>query len=203
MSHQSVIDIDQEQVAAVYAKAMFAAAENAGTTDETVEQLDSLVDDVLDRHKTFAELLESSLVSNEEKEQMLDRVFGSRVSELVLSFLKVLSSHGRLNCLRAVRHRFRDLYNESRGMVEVTLSTPGAVDDTFRAEISGQLEKTLGAKPILSVVSDASLLGGVVVRVGDTVYDGSVATRLQQMRGQMIDRTVEQIESRRESFIAE
>lgn len=193
-------DVERQQIAAVYAKAFFGAAEEAGKTDALAAEFDSLFDEVLDRYPEFERLLGSPFISHEEKEGILDRTLGAQASADLLTFLKVLSMHGRLDCLRAIRPALGKLYRQSRGRVDVTLTTPGAVDAGLLGEIRGTLRKMLGAEPELAVVVDPALLGGAVVRVGDTVYDGSVASRLQRMRTQMIARTVEQIESLREEI---
>lgn len=196
-------DLTAEQIATVYAKALYGAAQQAGELQAIYAELSSLVDDVLKPQAEFRRLLESTFVAHEEKERILDRVLGSQASEMLLSFLKVLSAHGRLSCLAGVRRKLHDLYNQAHGIVEVQISTATEIDEALKNELSASLEKLLGAKPEVHVTPDASLLGGVVVKVGDRVYDGSIATHLAQLRHQMIDRTVDEIETRREAFLQE
>ena len=71
----------------------------------------------------------------------------------------------------------------------------------MRDEIQAQLHKVLGTEPVLSVKVDPLLIAGIVIRVGDRVYDGSVHTRLERARAAMIDHATEQIETRPESFM--
>jgi len=201
-SRESVLDITAQQVAAVYAKAFLGAAESAGNVDSLVEELDSLVDDVLAKFPEFEKLLASQFVSHEERCALLDRVLGGRAQETMLAFLKVLSAHDRLNLLRAIRKAVRNQYNEMRGRREVLVTTAVELDDQLRSELEAQLRRMLKLEPHLTIATDPSLLGGAIVRVGDTVYDGSVATRLRQLRTQAIDRTVEQIETSRERFLS-
>ncbi|MCA9247396.1 MAG: ATP synthase F1 subunit delta [Planctomycetales bacterium] len=198
---KTVLDIDAEQVAAVYAKAIFGAAEGAGKLDDIGAELTAVAQEAFVANPQFAELLGGGQLSHDERVGVIDRVFGSRVSDLLLSFLKVLSAHGRLGCLVATSRRYREMLDERNGVVQVTVRAAGPIDDALRDEIAGKLGEVLKIKPVVHVVNDPSLLGGLVVRVGDTVFDGSVATRLAQMRTRMIDRTVEEIETRREAFL--
>jgi len=145
-------------------------------------------------------VLSSGLVSHEEKVGVLDRVLGAAASPLLLHSLKVISRHGRLDCLRAIHRRLRELYDRVRGRVPVLLSTAAPVDDALAARIAASLQKLLGGEPVLTRTIDPGLIGGAVVRVGDTVYDGSIAAQLQRVREHMIDRSVHEIQSRRDRF---
>lgn len=198
-----VFDIDTQQVAKVYAKAFVGAAETAGKTDSAVTELSSLISDVLDKNSELERILASSFISQEEKAGILDRVFGKQASPMLLAFLKVLSNHGRLNCLRAVRVEVERLYQALRGQVEVTVQSATPLDAAMSKGLVESLRKLLGKEPKLKMLTDPKLLGGLVVRVGDTVYDGSVATQLSHLRTRLIDRTVEEIETRRERFLSE
>lgn len=198
---QSVFDIGAQQVAGVYARAFLDAAEGKGNTAAMVAELDSLVTDVLDAYPNLERVLASPFIAHEEKVGILERTLGNQASPDLLVFLKVLSKHGRLDCLRAIRRAVESQYNKMQGRVEVTLRTAGPVDDALRGEIIEKLRAILSAEPVMRVVTDASLLGGVVVRVGDTVFDGSLSTRLSRMRSQMIEQVVHKIETDRDLLV--
>jgi len=193
-------DVRLEQVAAVYAEALIGAAEKAGRTKAVLAELDWLVRDVLEAHPGFEGVLASALVSHEEKLGVLDRVFARRVSTLLLNFLKVLSRRGRLECLRAVQRAAHRRCDELRGRVRVRIATAAPLADALAAGIEDRLRAKLGAEPILQRRVDPSLIGGLVVQVEDTVFDGSVANRLKRLRQQMIDRSAHEIQSRRNRF---
>jgi F-type H+-transporting ATPase subunit delta len=193
-------DVGRQHVGTVYAEAVLGAAQSAGQTDSLLDELDWLVADVLDRFPALEQILGSALVSPEEKADLLDRVFGAAISPLLLNSLKVISRHGRLDCLRAVHRRLHALYDQRRGRVPVLLRTATAVDDALAARITENLRRFLGGEPVLQRAVDPDLIGGAVVRVGDTIYDGSVATQLENARKQMIDRSVHEIQSRRDRF---
>ncbi len=194
-------DIGKQQIAAVYAKALLGAAENAHTTDAVVEELDSLVDDVLARFPHFEIVIGSSRISQDEKTQLIDRVLGGRASENLLVFLKVLNQHERLDCLRQIRGEVRRQFNELRNRVEVEVTTAHGLPDDLRQQIIDKLRERLGCEVDLTAKVEESLIGGLVVRVGDTVVDGSVRNKLAQMRGQAVQRVVEQIHEQGARFV--
>jgi F-type H+-transporting ATPase subunit delta len=193
------INVGQQQVAAIYAKALLGAGENAGKTDALVEELHALCG-ALDQFPDFKAVLASALVSAEEKSQMLDRVLGSKVSSMMLDFLKVLGAHARLDVLQAVEQEVSRLHDELRGRVRVEMRTATPVADGMSRPLRAALEGLLGGEPKLDAQVDPALIGGIVLRVGDTVYDGSVARQLAEVRRQMINRSVHEIQSRRDRF---
>lgn len=197
---ESAINVGQEQVALVYAKAFLAAAEKAGDAGGRVEELTSLVDDVLVSQPKFAEVLGSRRLAHDEKSALIDRVFGGKASPLLLSFLKVLSSHGRLDALQAIGREVRARYDEQLGRKRVKITAATALDKAMQGELTEKLRAMLGGEPVLEVAVRPELIGGILIRVGDTVYDGSVASRLARLRTQMIDRSIHEIQSRRDRF---
>ena len=193
-------DVGVEHIADVYAKALLGATEKAGQTRTVLDEFDTLIAEVLDRFDRFEAVLVSGLIGHDEKAGVLDRVLGKRVSPLLLNFLKVVSRHGRLDCLRAIHRRTHRMVDTLRGRVQVELTTATAVGAKLTETITEKLRAVLGGEPMLQTATDPDLIGGIVLRVGDTVYDGSIANQLKNLRKQMIDRSVHEIQSRRDRF---
>jgi len=199
--HETVMDVTAERIARVYATAFMEVAAKSPDAAALVDEVVSLVTDVLDQFPQFDATLRSALVSHEEKQQLLDRVFGNRISVDVLNFLKVLSKHGRLELLRPIARQLKKLHSERSGMREVEVRVAIALDDAVRREIEQTLRKTLRAEPVMRVRVDPSLVAGMVIRVGDTVYDSSIQTQLEHARRHMIDLVVDKIETEPERFV--
>jgi F-type H+-transporting ATPase subunit delta len=194
------IDTGQQQVGVLYARSLLGATEAAGQTEAVLGELDSFVEDVLDKLPHFEAYLSTALVSPEEKVAILDRSLQGKASPLLLNFLKVAASHGRLNSLRAIRRAAHEAYERLRGRIPVVVRSATPLDAASEQQVIERLRVMLHAEPQLIREVDPALIGGLVIRVGDTVYDGSVARRLEQLRLQMIDRSVHEIQSRRDRF---
>ena len=189
-------DVGVEHIADVYGEALLGAAENAGRTEELLQEFELLVTDVLERFPRLEAILVSVLIPHEEKAGILDRILGGRFSPLMINFLKVVSRHGRLDCLRAIHRQIRLL----RGRVHVQLTTATPLGDAVASRIAASLRSLLRAEPVLQRLTDPELIGGAVLRVDDTVYDASIANQLHLIRQKMVDRSAHEIQSRRDRF---
>ena len=193
-------DVGVEHVADVYAEAFLDVAQNAGRAAELIEEFDSFLADVLDPIPQLEHVLVSGLVSPEEKIHILERTVGGRASPEFLNFLKVVTRHGRLDVLRAIHRRTGALQESKLGRVRVLVTTATPLAGDQAARIAKSLRPMLKGEPVLEERVDPRVIGGIVVRVGDTVYDGSVANQLENLRQQIIDRSAHEIQSRRDRF---
>ena len=91
-------------------------------------------------------------------------------------------------------------YDRSRRRVPVRVTTATPVSDKLIAQIVDRLKAAVDGQPVLEPLVDPRLIGGAIVRIGDTVYDGSIATELENVRQQMINRSAHEIQSRRDRF---
>jgi F-type H+-transporting ATPase subunit delta len=193
-------EVGVEHIADVYAKALLDTVEKAGQTAAVIDEFDAVMAEVLDRYPKLEALLESALILPEEKSTVIDRIFGGHVSDVLVNFLKVVAHHGRLDCLRPIHHQTHDLYDKLRNRIPVTLSTATPLSAAAAQRIAKSLCDKLHGEPILQQRTDPALIGGAVIRIGDMVYDGSVANQLKNLREEMIQRTANEIQSRRDRF---
>ena len=194
------IDPNKEHLGRIYAKALLAASETSGDTAAVVEQFEALISDVLDRLPAFAEYLKSPRVALEAKAELIDRSLSKSLSPTLVNFLKVVARRGRMEAISEMAAATRKQYNESRGVVDVEVRVSGPLDEATLQRVSSAVTRALGKEVHLHVHVDETLLGGIVLRIGDRVYDGSVVTRLANMRQQVRERTFQQIRSAIEQF---
>jgi F-type H+-transporting ATPase subunit delta len=128
-------------------------------------------------------------LTHEERLPILDRAFGGRMSPTTLTFLKVVSKHGRLDCLRAIARAARKQLDAARGRVEVLVESAAPLSNPLRERIKARLTQLLGREVILKTSVNENLLGGLMVRVGDTVYDASLSARLKRMADVTMENT--------------
>ncbi len=188
------------RAATVYAQALVESAEAAKQTDAVLAEFDSLVDDVLNRLPKLDAVLASGFVDEQVKEAMIDKAFGKQASPLFVSFLKVVARHSRLDMLRLIHLAFHFEYNKVRKRVQVMVSTAEPLDSAAEQRIVSELQSRLNLQPVLEKQVHPELIGGIVLRVEDRVFDGSIATQLKQLREKMLSRSVHEIQSRRNSF---
>jgi len=186
VQHTTVLDPRMQVLGAVYAKALVGATEKSGNTEAVLEQFDSLVHDVLDKLPKLDATLGSPRVPFEAKERLLDRVFGGTMAPQLLSFIKVVARRGRWDGLRATNVAARNFVNELRGRVEVFCTTAAALDEPLKQSILEKIRASLGREIELKTRVDERVLGGMVLRVGDTVYDGSLSNQLKGLRNDLV-----------------
>jgi len=193
-------DVGAEHIADVYAKGLLAATERAGQTATVVDEFDAVMAEVIGRHPKLEAVFDSILVLPEEKEKLIDKTLGGRVSPLLVNFLKVVARHGRLDCLRAIHCQTHVAYDKLRRRIPVRLTTAEPVSAEMAARIAADLRGKLEGEPIIEQEVDPSLIGGAVLRVGDMIYDGSIANQLQELRRKVSDRSAHEVQSRRDRF---
>jgi F-type H+-transporting ATPase subunit delta len=188
------------RTATVYAEALVATAEKSGATDAVIQEFDSFVDDVLEKLPKLESVLTSGFVDEETKQAMLQKAFANRASPMFLSFLHVLVRHSRLDMLRLIHLTAHEEYDRVKNRMRVLVSTAEPLDAASEQAITQEIEHRLHLQPILDKQVRPELIGGMVLRIGDRVYDGSIATQLQRLREQMVTRSINEIQSRRDSF---
>ena len=193
-------DTGQQQVGAIYAKALLGSAEAVGNAAKLVEELESFVKDVLDKLPDLDAVLSSPRVSHDEKVGLLDRVFAKRMSPSLQTFLKVVSAHGRLDCLRAIAQAARAELNRTAGIVVVEVTTAEPIDAGLEKQIKKSLSRSLGQDVQIRSRTDSTIIGGMVVRIGDKVFDGSVANQLETLREQAISKMAQEIRAGKDRF---
>jgi F-type H+-transporting ATPase subunit delta len=188
-TRHDTLDAGRQHLGTVYAKALLGAAESAGQTDQVVEELEAFVTDVLDKLPTLEEALRTPRLTHEERLPILDKAFSGKMSPTLLTFMKVVSRHGRLDCLRAIARAARKQLDAVRGRVEVRIESAAPLSNPLRERIAARLTQLLGREVILKTSLNADLLGGLLVRVGDTVYDSSLSARLKRMEEVTLEHT--------------
>ena len=199
-SKKAVLDTGQQYLGAVYAKALLGAAEKVGNAEAVVDELNSFIDGVLDKVPNLGETLSSPRIAVELKTAMLDKALSGKASVELLNFLKVVARHGRFNCVEAIRQAAREQLNELRDRVEVNLVTAEPLNSDSIELIVNRLKVVLGKDVDLHVDVDPELIGGVVLRVGDTVYDASVANRLVRLKDELLSKTGQQLRDNLDRF---
>ncbi len=173
-------------IARRYAKALLELAEERGETEKVERDLEALVE-AWTASKELREVFENPAVTAEARVAVLGalaRRLG--LSPVLLNTLRLLCDRHRLRLIPEVAQAFAALREERGGLVVAEVTTAGPMPESYFAELAKTLEKALGRKVTVTKREDPALIGGVVTRVGDRIYDGSLRTRLQELKDRML-----------------
>lgn len=180
-THDTVLDTGAEQLGKTYARALLGAAQNANVVDEVIGQLGQLVDEYLGGSPELSAAFASRRIDETEQVRVIDRIFGDEFNPILIKFLKIMASRGRLGFVAAVREAADELHDEMLGRVVASVRTAVPLDDALRSQITDQLGTLMSKQVRLRESVDPDLIGGMVIRVGDRVFDSSIANRLNKM----------------------
>jgi len=196
----TVFDTDKQQLGDVYAKAFLGVAKESGKLDDLVDELGQVVG-VFNGLPKFRAAMESPRIEQADKASMLDKAFKSKCSKELLNFLKLIAQRGRFDCLNSILGSTVKAHDEMAGRVKATLTTASEITDDVEKSIAKKLSGILGKEVNLECVVDPEVIGGMVVRVGDTVYDGSVANQLKQVRAKAVQKAVDAFREKLDKFV--
>jgi F-type H+-transporting ATPase subunit delta len=169
-------------IARRYAKALIQLAAEEGAVELYYDELSGF-GAVLAAHHGFAALLSSPAIAIEKKQAMLqDLVDKLSLGKTVSNFFFLLQEKNRLDQLSSIIAGYRGFADEISGLLRSTVTSALPLEDAQVEEIKAALEKTTGKTVLLHVEYDAALLGGVVTKIGDTVFDGSIKTQLDRIQ---------------------
>jgi F-type H+-transporting ATPase subunit delta len=188
-----------ERMARVYAEALLNAAEGKGVEAEVVAELEAIRSH-LPAHPAFGAAIASQVMSRHQKDEFLTRIFEGRVEPIVLNFLRVLNRRNRLFLWRLIIDEVLILRDERADRIRVTVTSAVPLDVAQQDRLRDQLRASTGKDPVLDLRIDPALIGGLVVQVNGDVYDGSVRTRLETIRTQLLSRGSYEVQRGRDRF---
>jgi F-type H+-transporting ATPase subunit delta len=172
-------------IARNYAETLLELARKDGDMSGWGDMIRSLSDG-MDSDRRLKMFLESPRVSVERKNEIIDQAVGGGAPRNFVRFLKALVHHRRQMLIPAIAASYDDLLDEVEGRVHAAVTVAREPDEADRAAVTQHLAKSLGKEVVPHFSVNPALLGGVVVRVGDTVLDGSVRRRLATLRARML-----------------
>jgi F-type H+-transporting ATPase subunit delta len=197
---QATADVGAQRVAHVYAEAFLNAAEKQKQTDAVIEELQSLIHDLFQATPELEAFLASGAVGRDRKAQLIHSIFDKRASQPFTNFLLVLNQHDRLNLLRPILTAALEIRDERARRIRVQVRSAVALPPEQADRLRERIRQAFQLEPIIQAQVDDKLLGGVVVKVGDWLYDASVRARLESIRKQLIEKGSYEIQSRRDRF---
>lgn len=187
-THDTVMEATgaRARLARVYAESLLSLAEKGGQADAVGAELNAVAFDVIGKNPKVAAFLDSPAVTAKGKLPVLAAAFERAASDLFKKFVGVLNQNNRLGLLPDIAAAYQGIRDKQAGRVRVLVRSAVPLSAAEQSNLKATLQKNLSKEPILNVRVEPELLGGLIVQVGDRVYDTSVRTRLETLRNHLM-----------------
>ena len=169
------------RIAKPYAQALYSAATEQDILDRIVTDANQILQ-LTQESEDFDGFLTNPILSPQFKSEMFQQLLSETVQPLTLNFLLLLALKQRERFLVAILQRFLEIVDLQAGRVVAQVTSAVALTDAQKANLTQQLSDYSGTEVRLELSEDAAIQGGVIARLGDTVFDGSITSQLQRMR---------------------
>jgi len=169
-----------DELAEVYARSLFEVARDQGKLDELREQLAQFAD-ALDQNRELAVFFFSPYFSTKEKQDGLERLLDG-AEQTFLNFLKLLIENHRMPVIFRTRQQFERLWEKENQLLPVDITSAIELDQQTTEDLGRTIGERAGRKVRLAAHVDPDILGGIVLRVGNSILDASIRNRLEQLR---------------------
>lgn len=179
--------MNTETIARRYSVALADIVLGSGET-ETVKSELSGWNDMFAANANLPTVFGNPAIAHKNKEKVLESLIASsKPTKTTANFLRILLRNGRLAELGSINDRFESVLEERGGVVSAEITSARPLPDSERTAFQSNLEKLTGKKVTINYSVDTDIIGGVVTRIGSTVYDGSVKTKLENLKEQLVN----------------
>ena len=169
-----------------YAQALLEIADARGVTQEVADDLQSFVG-VINSHAAFGQYMTDPTVGQVQREAVLERVLGNgQTVTTLVSFIKVLNAKHRLGDLTGIAGAFKGLLDVRAGNVDVSVTVAQQLSPDELENVRHRVSVKLSKNAVVTQTIDESIIGGLILKVGDTLIDGSVKTQLETIKRRLI-----------------
>ena len=200
MSETANILPEDMPIALVYAEAVWNIAKRDNVLDDFVQEYDEFLSEIVDQDESTEKFLKTVTINRKARQEVLEKAFQGKVSDLLYNFLSTLNRHDRLGLVRACGQALHEIADKERGVVPVEVRSALPLSDEQRQNVENVIRQRFGVEPRLQTKIDKSLLGGLWIRVGDTVLDRTLKTNLRKLRDVIRTRNSYEIQSGRSYF---
>jgi F-type H+-transporting ATPase subunit delta len=175
-----------ETVARRYAAALADVVTQTNDAQSVQTEL-KMWETMMTSNNDLLEVFSNPAVQHKSKENLLENLIEkANPSKTTANFLRVLLRNNRLTEIGSINERFASVLEERSGGVTASITSARQLGDAEKAELQANLEKLTGKRIKANFETDENIIGGVITRIGSTVYDGSVKTKLEELKQQMI-----------------
>lgn len=168
-----------------YARALLDQAEARGLTQQIVQDVVH-ISEVIRQNPAVARFLSDPSISNRERDQLIDRVFAGKTSDLLVAYLKLVNAKGRLGEFTQIARAVQNLVDRRAGNLTVDVTVAQQLSDDAVEQVRRQLSEKLQKNVSVKQRIDESIIGGVILKIGDSLIDGSVKAQLEAMKRRLM-----------------
>lgn len=192
-----------DAVARLYAASLFEVAEARGG-QPAIESIGAELGEIVELARAdarFAEFLSSRILATKDRARSIKAAFDGKCDPMLVNLMLVLNDKGRLGHLGVIARAYDEIVQDRFGRVEVDVITVSPIDDDQMNALKDRLQARLGKEPVMHRYHDASMIGGLKLRVGDQLFDASIETRLRRMRQRLSSSGMAAMKSRTDRII--
>jgi F-type H+-transporting ATPase subunit delta len=176
--------MSQSTVARRYANALYEEADDSGVLEDVDDDV-LMLRESLESNGELSRFFKSPVISKEKKEAVIQSLLDDRVDELLVRFLRLLVHKDRETMTKEVLDAYQSLRDEQRGIINAHVTVAHPISEEDRDALTETLEEQTGKSVRLHLQEDPELVGGVVIRIGDHVFDGSVRNKLSNLHDRL------------------
>lgn len=173
-----------------YATALLELAKERDEVEDILEDIE-FIHNTLDDSQELVVFLKSPIIKFDDKTEALETLFFDEITEPTQLFLKLLARKDRINMLHQITEAFVEKYKDYAGIITVEVYIAREMNDQQRDSLHRNLEEKTQKKVDMNIIQDESLKGGMAIRINDTVIDGTVKHKLEQLEESLLSTTVE------------
>ena len=178
--------MSDKSTAIIFVDALLDVAKKKGTFEQVEKDLD-LVCNVITKFDNFRKILFHPSVTRDEKKKLIKKVFGEAVSDLTRNFLNLLVDRRNEGILEFIPEVYKGVVDEKKGVLKAKVQTVIPLTGEQLNTLKKRLDKLTGKMVEIEAVQDSNILGGVVIQIGNRMVDGSVASRLKNLKTRLME----------------
>ena len=171
----------EHTVARRYAASLLVVADQAHIVEEIEPQL-TAISQAYSKDDLFRKLMNNPRIERNEKKRIMRKLFEGKVNRLLMSFIEIIIEKGRFNLITVITQKFDELDDALKGVVKVQVKTFMPLNQNEKDKLQSKLVQVTGKKISLKELVDKSVLGGLWVKIGDTLIDGTVKGRFEHLK---------------------
>ncbi len=168
-----------------YCNALFELSKSDADLDIYLKDL-LTVQETLSQNAELVEVLGHPIIPKSDKKEIIDAVFKGKISENILNFVQLLIDRNRMFAFNAIVHLFKDKFNQNRNIMTVEVVSAIEINEETKAKLIKKLETLYQRSVSLDLQTDKEIIAGMILKIGDNVIDGSIKTKLEKMKRQLI-----------------